>query len=315
MKKFFLIFGGFIAFLSLLSACQEEVQPDTGHVSESVKSALKVMSSLQKLDRMGLSSPSITNEKVGIKRQGSESGGRSRTTSDSLALEQPEWVTCARQEYVESGENYTWVLDYGEKGCTDGEYLMKGKMTETYTQKDGTFTSTIVYTNFGDNSYSMNGKTVYSGSHAWPENEEDSTAYSGFFEYSEDLQITFTEDGKTEKYTVVSSGRERYNEKGFTTEKEESKVQFDNGDFYERNVGKPLVYSFDCESNDDKPSEWIFTYVSGTESNTYKEQGEEGQFSIDYGIGTCDNIITITENGNTYTLDLGKDWEEQTNLF
>lgn len=312
MKKFFLILINVGTLVFMLSGCQDDVSTDTKNVSESVKNALKIMSRMQKLERMGLSSPSVTNEKVGIKRQIS---AHSMPNTDSLELEQSEWITCAQQQYVETDENYTWVLDYGEQGCMDGEFFMKGKMVETYSETDGIYTSTIVYTNFGDESYIMSGKTIYTGSYEWPENVEDSISYSGFFEYSEDLQITCTEHEKTETYMIISSGKEKYDEKGFITEKEYSKIQFENGDTYERSIEKPLLYSFACESEDDTPTDWIFTYVAGVESNVYKEKGQEGQFSIDYGAGTCDNIITITEKEETYQIDLSKDLENEVPLF
>ena len=51
---------------------------------------------------------------------------------------------------------------------------------------------------------------------------------------------------------------------------------------------------------------WL-TYVSGHEVIQYRQDGQEGSFEIDYGIGECDNRITIIENGKVISIDLAKD--------
>jgi hypothetical protein len=63
-----------------------------------------------------------------------------------------------------------------------------------------------------------------------------------------------------------------------------------NGKSYTVNITAPLKVKFNCE--------WI---VSGT----LEIQVENAPLVIlDYGNGTCDNIATVTINGQTYTITL-----------
>jgi hypothetical protein len=37
----------------------------------------------------------------------------------------------------------------------------------------------------------------------------------------------------------------------------------------------------------------------------YKENGKVSSFTLNYGNGTCDNLVSITENGKTTIVDFG----------
>ena len=73
---------------------------------------------------------------------------------------------------------------------------------------------------------------------------------------------------------------------------------------------KSLVMDYTCFSmmNDMMMAPFWSTYVSGRERIQYKQDGNSGEFEIDYGDGTCDNIIVIYENGKIFKIDLMADY-------
>lgn len=324
MKKLFLILGIFAAMLFTMTSCQDDgVAPTDGSQSSakksaSVKNALRAMSNSQALERLGFNTSSVLNGQSGSSAGRTKSGARklttARTAGDSTEIEDyvSEWTTCATETFVENGDgSFTWTLDYGVDGCEDDGYLLKGKLVETYVENGNSFSGTIEYFDFGDEYATQNGKSTFSGTWEESGNEEDSTdwTYAGTYEYSEDLTYKYKDEEVEETYAVVASGKESYDEKGFTVSEEDYTYTGTNGDTFSGRVTTPLFYSFTCESNSE--DEWVFVYVSGVEAYSYKEGDESGDFSINYGDGVCDNIVTITENGETYDVDLGKEWEDE----
>lgn len=325
MKKFFLILFVFAAMLSTLVSCDDDSKiPDADLKAKtkgaSVKSALKVLSNNQNMERMGFGGASMLNNQFGMTAARTQSGARklstARTVEDSTDVDDHtdcEWTTCATETYVENDDgSITWTLDYGEDGCEDYGYWMKGKIIETYIYDENTYSGTIEYINFGDEYFTQNGTSTFSGT--WEDNwsEEDSTdySYSGTYQHSEDMEYTYIDEDEDieETYSVVASGKQSYDETGFTVEEEDYTYTAENGDTFSGSVSTPLFYSYECETDDN--DQWIFVYVSGVENYTYAESDATGTFSIDYGDGECDNIITITENGETYEIDLGEEWED-----
>lgn len=324
MKKFFLILGVFAAMLSTLVSCQEDATPsgdglDAVSKGAAVKSALKVMSNTKALERLGFGASSMMNSEMGMSAARTQSGARklstARTTNDSTEMEEHEtceWTTCATESFVENADgSYTWTLDYGPDGCEENDYFMKGKLVETYAEDGNKFSGTIEFFDFGDEFSIQNGKQIFSGTWEDSGNLEDSTgwAYAGTYEHEEDLVYTYKDDEVEETYTVVSSGKQSYDKTGFTVTQEEYTYTASNGESFSGSVTSPLFYSYACESEDE--NSYIFVYVSGAEAYTYEDSEGSGQFAIDYGNGACDNMVTITENGESYEIDLGKEWEEE----
>jgi len=305
-------------------ACkQSKVNPeviDPSIETQSAQNALRVISSSQELDRLGFGSPSIFNQGVGIqsgRNSNGRSSGRSFTTakaSKSTARGADDgdgaadWTTCATEEFTENADgSYTWILDYGEDGCEENGYFMKGKIIENFTENENAFSSTIEYINFGDKEFSINGKSTYEGTFN-DTGIEDST-WSGSYSYTDDLTI-LVED---ETYKIEAEGSETFDDKGFTSEKGFTKCTSSTGDFFHTVISTPLYFSFDCDFTSE--DNYVFVYVSGVETTSYQEttedeKSESGEFSIDYGDGTCDNIVIITEDGVSTTVDLGDEWEE-----
>ena len=218
---------------------------------------------------------------------------------DDYYLEDCEYTSCAAEEFTENGDgSYTWVIDYGDDGCEEYDgYRLRGKMTETYREDENGFSGTIVYENFGDDEYMMSGTENFSGTH---EDFEDSLNFSGSYTYSEDLVVTI--DG--EVFTVQSSGTETFDANGFTSTFTE-RYEASNGDYADVKTTTPLYFSFACEEQD------VFEYVSGVEVISYQEGSESGELITDFGDGTCDNILSITEDGETFQVDAElEDWDD-----
>ncbi|WP_422358615.1 hypothetical protein [Reichenbachiella sp.] len=336
MKKMSLILGVFVTMLYVLTACEDNATPtpdlstSSAEKAASVKAALKLMSNSQALERLGFGSPSMFNENFGITSKQSANGARklstarqassnglsmARSTNDSTDIddhEECEWTTCATETFEENSDgSYTWTLDYGVDGCEEYGYFMKGKLIETFVENGNEFSGTIEYVGFGDEYSTMTGTETFSGTWEDSGNSEDSTEwdYSGSYEYTEDLTYLYKEDDVEEEYTLKASGKETYDEEGFTQDEGEYTYTASNGDFFSGVISVPLYYSYTCDS--DFEDSWVFVDVSGVENFSYQEGDESGEFSINYGDGSCDNIISITENGETYDVDLGEEWDEE----
>lgn len=244
----------------------------------------------------------------------------STDTDDYYDHELPECVT---ETWEEDGNgNYTYTLDFGD-GCDYyGEFMM-GKLVEQGTYSDNSFSSTVTYTEFGSGDWSIDGTYSYSGT--WEDNssnlpvEPDSTdwedyTYEATYEFTADLTEMYTDYGYPEDSTQASTGEtqvtveyeangsETMNESGYTVESRTESVSSSYGESYTSTVDSPLYYDYECEDA------WI--YVSGVESGSYTYEDISGNYSIDYGDGTCDNIIVITENGISEEIDLDDEWDE-----
>jgi hypothetical protein len=349
MKRLVLIFGIFLAVFTACQEEGITPPMDknpTAIKSAAAKEVLNIAATLQGLDKLGFGSPSLFTKGVGFSSSNNGSG-RKLTTARKLTKARIKgdstdtgdgdddgeweedhdgecgWTTCATETFTENADgSFTWVIDYGVDGCEENGYFMKGKMVEIYTEVGITFTSTVEYVDFGDNYYLMNGTSSYSG--IWEETKIESNDpemdsmlfdydFSGSFAYIENLTVMIKdtlEDGALSEETIAieAQGSETYNKDGSTANEGFSKYTLSNGDFYNTTIDTPLFYSFACEYSETK-DKYVFIEVSGVESTSWKQGTELGEFSVNYGDGTCDNIITITENGESYDVDLSEEWE------
>lgn len=243
---------------------------------------------------------------------------RGRTSNDSTDTggESP---ACLTEIWEDDGNGtYTYTLDFGG-GCDYyGEYL-QGKFTETGTYTDASFSSTTTYTNFGGEDWMIDGTQSYSGT--WesdsenPENEEDSLnwTYSATYQFAADLDMSYMEYGYDSTSEVstgeqlievdyVAQGAESVDQSSYTVESRTESVSVSTGETFSSTVDAPLFMNFECAD--------VWIYVSGIESGSWAYQGNSGSYSINYGDGTCDNIVTVTENGVSEEVDLGDVWDE-----
>ncbi|MCR9253009.1 MAG: hypothetical protein NXI20_21535 [bacterium] len=245
-----------------------------------------------------------------------------------------EWETCADVTETENADgSYTIVYDYGE-GCQevdcDYEITVFGKLTDTFfwtedeTSEDswsGSSNGSTVFENFGERfaeeedgevynwEYIIDGNSEYTNTFSETFTEDD-FAFTSDETYKENLTITEVEDGEQYSFSMTSDVEETYEygngEDKLTVTKGDYDFSGEDGESYSARVISPLVMLFDCEGAEDE-DEYVFTFVSGVEEITY--EGET--YSIDYGNGTCDNIVTITNpDGTTETVDLG-DYEDE----
>ena len=242
---------------------------------------------------------------------------------------------CYTETYQDDGDgNYRYVIDFGE-GCDYYGSYMYGKMEEIGSYTDSSYASAVTYTRFGGSYYEgdaewwIDGTSSYSGtwSNSYPETAEDSVAndtsdywndyyfYESAYEYSSDLTQTYVgiiaapEDSVStdeEVYVVdyVASGSEEMDNDGYTVLSRSSSVSANTGESYTSQVDAPLFMDYGCYEED------VWVFVSGIESGTYSYDGATGAWSIDYGDGTCDNLVTVTENGESEEIDLGEEWDD-----
>lgn len=216
-----------------------------------------------------------------------------KAASDSTGWE--DYESCATITETENADgSFTIVEDYGVDGCEEFGTLVKGKIIGTFSSKDGVENVETIYEGFSYDGMKMDGKMI--GIFTWDINNKDSTDFSYSSNWKEELTISF-ESG--EIYTIKSDFSQEYKGdklvmKGSYGGKES------NGDSFSSVISSPLVFDFSCDGGN------IFVPVRGVESCTYNEE----VFSIDYGSGACDNIATITENGESYTINFSDEGGE-----
>lgn len=232
--------------------------------------------------------------------------------------------SCLIEEWKDDGQgNYTYTLDFGD-GCNYYGEFMKGKLVEKGSYSDNSFSSAVTYTNFGGSDWQVDGTYSYNGTWeetvlpdngtSMPAEEEDSIwLYSATYNFDADITEQWTYYGYPDSVevstgeTIVTvsyraNGSEKMDNNGYTVESQEESVSMSTGEAYTSQVDVPLFFDYSCEDV------WIF--VRGVESGTYTYNDVTTTYSINYGDGTCDNIITVTENGISEAIDLEEEWED-----
>ncbi|MEO1253604.1 MAG: hypothetical protein AAFY41_01780 [Bacteroidota bacterium] len=260
------------------------------------------------------------------------SNGRSNTSPSALfrnhgRIESDTVVTdstdtrpkCLVETWEDDGNgNYTYTLDFGD-GCDYYGEFLKGKLVEKGSYNENSFTSIATYTNFGGHDWMVDGTHSYSGT--WDEinstSEPADTSYYEYnatYEFSADLKTSYMEYGHDTTSEVstgerlievdyVAEGSEEVDQNGYTIKSRSESVEINTGESFQAQVDIPIYFDFNCEGD-----VWIF--VSGKESGSYTVGDETGTYSIDYGNGKCDNIVTVTENGVSEEVDLGEEWDD-----
>ncbi|MEO9484251.1 MAG: hypothetical protein ABJG47_12420 [Ekhidna sp.] len=319
-----------IAVAMLVWSCEENtdlVNPDQENI---VAQNLLVNSNsaVNKLRGNGIGGPmgalygNFQNGRNGRANQSSSPSKMFRSSAKASSDSTNTPPSCLIETWEDDGNgNYTFTLDFGD-GCDYyGEWL-KGKLVEKGTYNESSFSSTATYTNFGGHDWTIDGTHSYSGT--WGEATKtsepaDSANYNATYEFSADLRTSYMEYGhdSTEEVSTgerlvevdyVAQGSEEVDQDGYTVKSRSESISVSTGQSFTSKVDTPLFYDFSCESEDT----WI--YVSGQESGSYTVGDQTGTYSINYGDGTCDNIVTVTENGKSEEVDLGqiwKDWEEE----
>jgi len=238
--------------------------------------------------------------------------------SDTTIYNDP-WVSCAVITTVNNPDgSITTTYDYGD-GCDEGwgeyKYLMHGKYVQTYKyemERSGSvYTYTYLFKTFFENyggqyqydtitsAWTNDGNTYYTGSSTY---DTASQKFSG--SYTSYDTAVYRYNGIVNQYK--SKGKAKYSEMGST--QEESEYEYGDGNnYYHSKVIQPLVSDYTCNDNGFNTFREFYVWipVSGREVITYKQDGKEGSFEIEYGDGECDNILYIIEDGKRVRVDMG----------
>ncbi|MEM6829875.1 MAG: hypothetical protein AAF551_05120 [Bacteroidota bacterium] len=320
-RKFIIATIGIVLAAALWS-CEdsEEVDPQTSQPSTSITNALiGANSPINRLKGQGFAGP------VGAVYGNFFNGSRGRSAgspSAALQLSRGRNATdtvqsCLNETWKEDGNgNYTYTLDFGD-GCQYYGEFLKGKLVEKGSYTDNTFSSVSTYTNFGGKDWQIDG--TYSSNGNWEEGingsfDEDSMNFKATYQFEANLTEQWVDDENevnedttnltTLQASYQASGSEKMDNAGFTIESQTESITLNTGESYTSKVETPLHFDFGCEEDE------VWVFVKGVESGTYTYDGTSGTYRIDFGDGTCDNLVTITENGVSEQVDLGDEWDE-----
>ncbi len=291
-----------IVFVALIAfACDKNTVEPTVDLTQNQQSIAQVMdmnSRIQTVRGFSFSSSPIGGRAfLEMTNQGSNDFNFARSSSDSTdhSGDDPhegcgEYETCAEiTETMNPDGSYTLVIDYGDEGCEEDGELIKGKITINSGEKGNAYWFEEIFEDYSFDGIVLNGTS--SSEYQW--SEDSLEANTGTM--TEDMMVYIEEDD--EEFTYKSNFEFEEDLEFFKITKGDFEGSSSNGDTFKSTVVTPLVEDFKCEDTD--------IFVSGIEQMTYNED----EITIDYGDGTCDNIITVTENGETYTIDLDEDDE------
>lgn len=315
-------------FIGLLAvtACSDN-EPGNAPLSDAAKQYLSLKLGSNRASAESMSRP-INQSFQGLFGASAVYNGRKSGDStvnpgepgDTTIFEDP-WTSCAViTEFDNEDGSHTYIQDYGE-GCEEGwgdyMYFMHGKVTSTYrnqyTQVGTGFTDSYYYStaydNYGGNyngegAWVINGGGTYAG-----ESEYDTADFTFSGQYSYEDETTYQFDSTS--YFYKGLGTTSYTNTKYVIKSNETEYSTGPDHYYKALVIFPLVSDYTCYTFADRVANSIglwFVYVSGRERIEFKEGDLSGTFEIDYGDGTCDNLITIYENGNETEIDLSKDW-------
>jgi len=209
---------------------------------------------------------------------------------------------------------FTTVFDYGT-GCDEYGSVMRGKITYIWSVKNEVYFSKVIYDHYYSYGIEMDGYSEYSftsdgnsyvvygdGTNAGG-SDSDSVKEGDFFFY-----WSGTSTGKDDILMTYDSGEKYVYQSTFSSLWDNNSYTIMQGDYYYKsetdgyeytyNVINPLFYNYTCTD--------VFVAVKGIEKIYYKDKTETYSFVIDYGLGTCDNLATITENGESSVIDFGE---------
>jgi hypothetical protein len=293
-----------------LSACKKD-KPTDQKQSEAVQKYLELKS---KMGAFNASSGQMNNFMSVIEASQFKNMMSDSTVTDTIPCDTTgfwDYWTCATvTEYDNEDGTHTTVYDYGD-GCDEFGSLTKGKITYIWKNEGNNYYSKVLYDHYYSFGMEMNGFSEYSftsdGDTYFRYDSgmvsSDSTVYPGLI-----INWSGESTGKDDITIVYDSGETYKYTSDFSNQWDNSSYTVLVGDYtytsepdgyeYHYQVTEPLVYNYECTGT------WVA--VSGIESIHYKDPIETYDFTIDYGVGDCDNLATVTENGETYTIDFGE---------
>ncbi len=202
-----------------------------------------------------------------------------------------EWESCATITSYTDDKGYSiTVMDYGDNGCMECGFLIKGKLTIKWKDSAAISSWTEIYENYSYGDVTLNGTASYVSEGTFYVDSVKMKDYE--FTYTVQEDFTVSEGGKSYKYT--SSFKEKATERYWIVLEGNFDMSVSTGEKYSYSVAEPVVIDMQCNNS--------FIPVKGIE----KWDGTDGKFEINYGDGTCDDLAVITENGKTEEVDLGE---------
>jgi|WetSurSiteA1Bulk_404760.scaffolds.fasta_scaffold00778_8 hypothetical protein len=306
-----------ILWISILASCKKEQTTETEQ-SEVVERYLEFKT---KMNAMNASSGQMSNflSIIGASQLRNNGLQLKSATGDSVVTDTVpcdtsdywDYWTCATVTEFDNGDGtFTTIYDYGD-GCDEFGYLAKGKITYIWKNVGNDYYSKVLYDHYYNYGMEMNGYSEYSfisdGNSYFEydsaQGSKDSLVSPGIVFYwsgtstgKDDISIVY-DNG--EKYTYTSNYSNKWDNSTYTVlEGEYTCISEPDGYEYHYLVTTPLFYNYACTNT------WVA--VSGVETIHYKDVAESYDFLIDYGNGNCDNLATITENGETSVVDFGE---------
>ncbi len=277
MRRSLKFLSAFIAVLFFTVACQEETENPNQLAEVDVQAAQNeatVESVFEDIDDIGFESLLYA-----------ESGGRTEAIDDSP-------IFCAVRTHDK--ENKTIVIDYGD-GCIGKHGRERsGKIIISYT--DRRFVPGAVHTITFNNFY-IDGKKI-EGTRTRTNISESDNDYLRFRITLENGKVSWEDGTYATREATWETTRIRtpnpINDERIRTGSA-SGVNRD-GIGYTVNITKAIVWKRGC-----LPQVRVMIPVEGTKVKEF----EDGRIiSIDYGDGTCDNLMTVTRDGESQTVEL-----------
>ena len=235
-----------------------------------------------------------------MKNQSGTTFGRSENDGDTTAL-----PDCFTESFNENEDGtYEYIIDFGE-GCDFFGETFKGKVIERGSYNEDAFEASTTYDNFGTDFWEINGSYRYEGTWEISTDDQDTLEFDWFADYNYDFDLveTYSDDDETFTVTSTGNGRENSDQDGYTVLEQQNEFTYNTGESYTSKVDVPLFLSYGCDDD-------IFIFIKGEESGTYTIEGESATYVINYGDGECDNIITITEDGEETVIDLDEEYDD-----
>ena len=305
-----LVFGG-------LSACKKDQSLDTTQ-SDVVKDYLELRTKMNVLNATTgqmsnfmsvIAASQLHNNMFSLKSMTGDSVVTDSVPPDSSGYWN--YWTCATVTETDNGDGtFTTIYDYGD-GCDEFGSIIKGKITYIWNNTGNEYYSKVVYERYYCYGMEMNGFSEYtftsSGDSYFQydstDNGKDTAVspgivfnWSGTSSGKDNMTVTF-DSGET--YTYISNFSNRWDNSTYTLlEGEYTYTSEPEGFEYSYHITSPLFYNYLCINT------WIA--VSGIETIHYNDAVDTYDFIIDYGDGTCDNLATVTENGEASVVDFGE---------
>ncbi len=311
--KFFTLFFLVISSLWAVS-CSDDDSSDPDPLNGALsQKALQYIQVSQEIDLFFGMVDNMVSNNVG----GRESGRKRAFPGKKLSFGNPFRITeddylpeCITYSFTENPDgSFTTIVDYGTACLWEG-VTYSGKMTEIYRASSDdpftqpvTYSSTILMENFGIDDMKINGSFQAEGTFSMVVQGNEV-----YFNSSSSNEQAFTILFGNKAYTVSSQGTSEAANQLFTVKTRNQQITFPDGSVYQMTVVSPLVYDDSCsfdDGQDDDDSEndddYYMVYVKGIQNHTFPG----GTVSFDFGDGTCDTKVTVTENGKSTEVEIG----------